>query len=252
MRFDLADNSGPDELRARLYGVYTTAQAGHPDPESQVPGFKRDIQPRLPTDRGARILDIGCGQGQYVRQLLALGYENTQGIDISPEQVQKARDSGLTQVSLGDYRQSLGVADLDLVIATDFLEHLTKAEALNALDRIKRALRAKGAVVLRVPNAVSPFAGAVRYADFTHELAFTPQSLRQLGVVAGFATVDIYACPPPVHGVMSAVRAGIWWVLDLAMKAALAAETGQLRGHVVTQNVVAVMRLNDRIDHRTT
>lgn len=239
----LADDLSLKGLRARLYGTYATSQVGRPDADSQVPGFERDIRPHLPVDRAAKILDIGCGQGQYVRQLLALGYENTRGIDVSPEQVQRACESGLTQVSLGDYRQSLGLADLDLAIATDFLEHLTRAETLEALDRIKRALRPGGAVILRVPNAASPFGGTLRYADFTHETSFTLQSLRQLGTVVGFATTEIHSCPPPAHGVMSAIRAGVWGVMELAFKAALAVETGQVRGHVVTQNVVAVMRL---------
>jgi SAM-dependent methyltransferase len=149
-------------------------------------------------------------------------------------------------VSLGDYRQGLGVGELDLAIATDFLEHLTKREVIEALDRIKRALRPGGAVIFRVPNAASPFGGSLRYADFTHETAFTPQSLRQLGAVASFEAVEIHSCPPPMHGVLSGIRAVVWGVTELAIKAALAAETGQLRGHVVTQNVVAVMRRGHR------
>ena len=167
---------------------------------------------------------------------------------MSPEQVQKAQASGLTQVSLGDYRESLGEAELDVVIATDFLEHLRRFEALQALDRIKRSLRPGGALILRVPNAGSPFGGTLRYGDLTHETSFTPRSLQQLGAVVGFPTVEIHACTPPIHGFKSALRAAIWWAVAAMMKMALIAETGQVRGHVVTQNIVAVMRLDGRRD----
>jgi|ERR1700682_5973312 len=238
----MPDESELDQLRDRLYSAYATTQAGVPDDASQTPGFKRDVQPYLPEVRRADILDLGCGQGHYVRLLLALGYEHTRGIDVSPEQVQTARASGLTQVSLGDYHEGLGVAALDVVIATDFLEHLNRFEGVQALDSIKRSLRPGGTLILRVPNAASPFSGTLRYGDLTHETSFTPQSLRQLGAATGFSSIEVHACPPPVHGVASGLRAVAWWTVSAVMKAALIAETGQVHGHVVTQNIVAVMR----------
>ncbi len=243
---DMPDESDLDQLRNRLYSAYATTHAGGSNLQSQAPGFNRDIRPHLPRDRRAQILDLGCGQGHYVRQLLSLGFEHTRGIDVSPEQVQRARASGLNQVSLGDYRESLGVADLDVVIATDFLEHLTRFEGLQALDRIKRSLRRGGALIVRVPNASSPFGGTLRYGDLTHETSFTPRSLRQLGAAAGFTTMEIHPCPPPSHGVKSALRAGVWWAMATMVKMALIVETGEVHGHVVTQNVVAVMRLGGR------
>jgi 2-polyprenyl-3-methyl-5-hydroxy-6-metoxy-1,4-benzoquinol methylase len=239
----LPDDLHLDQLRHRLYAAYASSHAGLVAMGSQVPGFRRDILPHLPRDRQVSILDLGCGQGHYLRQLLALGFEHARGIDVSPEQVQIAQASGLTQVSLGDYRDSLGEAELDVVIGTDVLEHFTKFEVLQAMDRIRRALRPGGILILRVPNAGSPFSGTLRYGDLTHETSFTERSLHQLGAATGFSTVQVYACAPPVHGVMSAVRACIWWVVSAMITVALVGETGQMRGHVTTQNIVAVMRI---------
>jgi 2-polyprenyl-3-methyl-5-hydroxy-6-metoxy-1,4-benzoquinol methylase len=254
--YRLPDEQGRRELRDRLYSEYSQTHAGAPSHESQMPGFDRDIRPHIPANRNLRILDIGCGQGHYVRRLLALGYEQTRGIDISPEQVAIAMASGLTQVAAGDYAEALQHADLDVVIATDFLEHLTVAESLEAVDKINRALKPGGLLIVRVPNGASPFAGGIRYADLTHQTMFTAQSLRQLGTNAGFRSVQIFPCPPPVHGAASALRAALWRLVSGGMKLALAAETGQLRGHVVTQNIVAVMRLgpngDQSLDHHGT
>lgn len=47
----------------------------------------------------------------------------------------------------------------DAVTATDFFEHLTKVEVLEALDRVYDSLRPSENVALRVPNAVNPFGG---------------------------------------------------------------------------------------------
>ena len=244
----MAEETELARLRQRLYETYATSHSGVSDPSSQAPGFDRDIRPHLPRDRQAEVLDLGCGQGHYVRRLLDLGFERTRGIDVSPEQVQKAHAAGLDQVSLGDYQSGLGTDELDVVIATDFFEHLTRFEALHALDRIKRSLRPGGMLILRVPNAASPFGGTLRYGDLTHETSFTPGSLRQLAAAAGFAGVETHACNPPVHGVMSAARAAMWWALSAGIKLVLMAETGQVRGHVVTQNVVAVMHAGTRRD----
>jgi hypothetical protein len=100
-------------------------------------------------------------------------------------------------------------------------------------------LRPGGILITRVP--VSPFAGNYLYGDIPRETALTPRSVRQLAAVTGFSTVEIYACNPPAHGSRSALRALLWRVVAGVMKAALIVGTGRLRGHMVTQNIVAVL-----------
>jgi hypothetical protein len=89
----------------------------------------------------------------------------------------------------------------------------------------------------RVPNAVSPLGGHIRYGDFTHESWFTARSIRQLAAAARFGSVSVQSCPPVAHSLVSSARAAIWKPLSGLFKIALAAETGVLRGHVVTQNL---------------
>jgi hypothetical protein len=93
-------------------------------------------------------------------------------------------------------------------------------------------------LVARVPNAVCPTGGHVRYGDFTHETWYTARSVRQLAGAAGFASVTVRACPPAVHGLVSAARAAAWEMPSGLFKLALAAESGTLRGHIVTQNLM--------------
>ena len=231
-----------DEFRSRLYEAYSTTHAGTANESAGEIAFRRSILPRLPIRREAAIVDLGCGQGRLVRQLLRHGYQNSRGIDISPEQVELAHAAGITQVELGDYREGFRSNSLDVVTATDFFEHLTKIEVLEALDRVYDSLRPGGILILRVPNSVSPFGGNYRYGDITHETSFTARSLSQLGAAARFENVESFASPPPIHGAKSFARAAVWKVVSGGMKLALAAETGAFRGHFVTQNIVAVMR----------
>ncbi len=184
------------------------------------------------------MLDIGCGSGQLVRCLLDDGYDAA-GIDVSPEQVTLARAAGVGQVHQGDYRVLLADARAEFaaVTATDLLEHMTKPEVLDTFDAVARALRPGGRFVARVPNAVSPFGGHIRYGDFTHETWYTALSVRQLAAAAGFSRVQVAGCPPPRHGAASAVRATLWKPVSGFLKLALAVETGAVRGHIVTQNL---------------
>jgi SAM-dependent methyltransferase len=231
-----------EDMRSRLYEAYASTHAGKADEVSAAIAFRQDVLPHLPLDKRAVVVDIGCGQGQLVRQLLLHGYEQAQGVDVSPEQVALAHRAGIREIRLGDYRTVLEDGSVDAVVATDFFEHLTKLEVLDALDHVHRALRSGGTCILRVPNAVSPFGGNFRHGDVTHETWFTARNLRQFGAAAGFARTDVYPCPPRVHGAKSAARAAAWKVASGAMKLVLAAETGVVRGHLVTQNIVGVLQ----------
>jgi hypothetical protein len=127
-----------------------------------------------------------------------------------------AHAAGLHQVRLGDFHSYLDAADATghAIIATDVLE----------------------VFIARVPNAVSPTGGHLMSGDITHRTWFTQRSIQQLAALAGFGSVRTFACPPVVHGLTSAVRAALWKPISGLTKLSLAAETGRLRGHIVTHH----------------
>ena len=229
---------GHQALRDRLYQAYASQHSGSDAGGAAAFIYQRDIRPMLPSPETGPVVDIGCGQGELVRLMTADGYD-ARGIDISPEQVAIARAAGLNQVQQGDYRDILGARNgqFAAVTATDVLEHLTKDEVLAAFDHVAAALAPNGVFVARVPNAVSPFGGNIRYGDFTHESWYTERSVRQLAAATGFASVMVLPCPPVAHGLVSAMRLVAWKNVSALCKLALAAETGSLRGHIVTQNL---------------
>lgn len=211
--------------------------------------YRRDIRPLLPLPSAGPVVDIGCGAGHLVGCLLDDGYQ-AEGIDVSPEQVAVAHAAGLHQVRQGDYADLLRArpGTLAAVTATDLLEHLTKPEVLDTLDLVAVALMPGGCFVARVPNAVSPLSGHIRHGDFTHESWYTARSVRQITATAGFGPVAVIGCPPPVHGLASALRVAAWKSVSGLLKFALAAETGMLRGHIVTQNLTFAARMPQAAD----
>ncbi len=240
-------------VRDRLYESYASQHSGQGSGDATAIIYRRDIRPLLPSPSAGPIIDIGCGSGQLVRCLLTDGYDAS-GIDISPEQVDLAHETGLVQVRHGDHRALLReyAGKVAAVTATDLLEHLTKPEVLATFDAVAAALAPGGRFVARVPNAVSPFGGHIRYGDFTHETSYTASSVRQLARAAGFSDVEVIDCPPAAHGLVSAVRATVWKPVSGMLKLALAAETGTVRGHIVTQNLTfAATTARPRHTHRS-
>src|SRR5262249_48963311 len=95
------------EPRRRLYDSYfaTYYGADHACPGQLSPSvrayFDQHLGRHLPADRGAAILDVGCGFGGLLMHLRDRGYTNVRGVDVSPEQVAMAHRLGLSSVTLG-------------------------------------------------------------------------------------------------------------------------------------------------------
>lgn len=229
--------------RRRLYARYVTTH-GTGGVDGGIIWARRHVLSRLPPSHEASIVDIGCGAGEVVDLVRAAGYPNTCGIDVSEEQVALAHERGIEGVELADLREHLSSKQdgYDVIIALDVLEHFGPGEVLELLDLIAAALKPGGLVLVRTPNAVSPFFGRYRYGDLTHGLVFTVRSLRQALGSSGFEHMEFSAVEPVPHGPLSTARFVLWQLIAGLFKLCLAVETGQLRGHVVTQNIVVTAR----------
>jgi cyclopropane fatty-acyl-phospholipid synthase-like methyltransferase len=172
------------------------------------------------------------------------GYHQTTGVDVSGQQVALAHKLGISGVRQGDLMAILGAtpaASLDAIVAFDVIEHFTKDELIDLVDAVHAALKPGGRWIIHAPNANSPFFGAVRYGDFTHEQAFTPSSLLQLLTASDFARCSFSECAPRIYGVKSFARVVIWRLVRFGFKLAQAAETGDAgRNAILTRNLYAV------------
>jgi 2-polyprenyl-3-methyl-5-hydroxy-6-metoxy-1,4-benzoquinol methylase len=237
------------KVRDRLYGRYRSNQTAiSPDDErrQRAPYLKRLISNHFPAHKEARILDLGCGSGTLLYFLRAAGYKNISGIDTSPEQIEQARQLGIANVSHADVFTFLKTAadgSYDTVVSFDIIEHLTKPELLQFADEVYRSLAPGGVWIIHVPNAEGFLGSRVRYADLTHEQAFTPASVEQLARVAGFRSSECFEDAPVAHGLKSMARLLIWKVGRGLLRLFLMAETGDTgRNAIFSQNLLALAR----------
>ncbi|HKP62019.1 MAG TPA: class I SAM-dependent methyltransferase [Polyangiales bacterium] len=235
--------------RSRMYARYRSLMGRDASvpvalgDSSRRPFYDRLVRAYLPKDKSAAVLELACGDGGLLRCLAAHGYGDALGVDLSPEQVARARAAGTTRVEQADVftaLERLPESSKDVVIAIDLLEHLDKEEVMKLLDEVHRVLRPGGRLVMHTVNAESPFFGRVRYGDFTHRNAFTKLSIAQVCLAAQFARTECHEDPPTVHGLKSAVRWGLWQATRTVLRTALVAETGSLENPILSQNLLAV------------
>jgi len=98
-----------------------------------------------------RVLDIGCGGGQFMLALEELGW-SVSGVDINPRAVALARERGL-DVRLGTIADAVRPRDgFDAVVALHALEYF--ARPLAALDAAAASVRPGGVLALETPNVL--------------------------------------------------------------------------------------------------
>lgn len=138
--------------------------------------------------RGQRLLDVGCGNGGFLRVARTFGYAAA-GIEFDPRAAQVARQQGF-DVFEGDVAQArVPAGSLDQVTLRHVIEHLYRP--VEALRHMHAWLRPGGRIWLQTPNVDSR--GAQRYgADWRglepprHLVLFNPASLRRALERAGF------------------------------------------------------------------
>ena len=165
--------------------------------ENTAKDYECDYGKLLPSNKTAKILDIGCGAGHLLYYLDKKGYKNYKGIDVSPEQVEFVKANITEKVELTDAFEYLKDVkeEYDVIVGNDIIEHITKRRSILFMDLIYTALKPNGMCLLKTGNMSAPFALSLRYIDITHETGFTKESLVQLFKVANFQRVEIYPKP---------------------------------------------------------
>lgn len=153
--------------------------------------LERTALKMFPKTPGLKVLDYGCGSGHFLHVLKEMGCDVT-GVDISPNAVQKARESGVTAV-VGNAETKEGFKNLaeiyDVIIMLDVLEHTF--DPAMVLTNLAELLRSGGCIIASVPNIgcvvgrATILAGRFPSAqcglfDFGHIRWFTKSSLMRL------------------------------------------------------------------------
>ena len=139
-----------------------------------------------------RMLDVGCGNGRYLRRMNSLGWQ-CEGVEFNATAVKVCRQAGLN-VFHGELKDAqLADACFDLVTARQLIEHLPDPAGFVA--EITRILKPGGRFVLITPNNLSwgkKLFGKRWFANEVprHLVLFNPASLAMLVTQYGYRLVD--------------------------------------------------------------
>lgn len=160
--------------------------------EDYFRGSESEIRERqrayLPLMEGRRVLDIGCGRGEFLEVLRDAGIEAV-GIDLDPAMVQRCRNKGL-QVEQNDavsYLAGLAPGALGAIFAGQVIEHLSYDDLIALLQTSLSRVEPGGVLVMETVNPHAPQALKHFWIDPTHRNPLFPEVVLALCRLSGFA-----------------------------------------------------------------
>jgi SAM-dependent methyltransferase len=131
--------------------------------------------------RDARVLDLGAGYCSFAN---AVDAAERHALDVHAGFAAFAEPGVRTHVGRCDDLGAFADGSLDVVFASNLLEHLAGEELEATLREVRRVLRTGGRLILLQPN----FRYCVReyFDDYTHRTIFTHVSLADLLAARGF------------------------------------------------------------------
>jgi len=173
-----------------------------------------------------RLLEIGCGAGEYLCQVRALGWE-VEGVEYNAAAAARAREQYGLPVRTGDAAEvELPAGAFDVVVLRMVLEHLPSP--IDSLRRLHGLLRPGGSLIVVVPNFGAAerhlFGSAAYFLHMpTHLSHFTPGTLDRALEETGFTPVRrlCYSAANDFLGSWRNLKTARGWSLDGAAGRAL-------------------------------
>lgn len=166
-----------------------------------------ELRALLPPYRdGGRIVDVGCGNGDFLLKMKVLGWE-VFGIETDPRAAEIAASRGILVTTVPLEKAGLPENWADAVTMNHVLEHLY--DPLSSLRECRRILKKGGRLALYTPNALSLghefFGRSWRGLEPPRHLhIFSPKALRLALAAAGFTNVTVKTSSRNAGGIYDA------------------------------------------------
>jgi SAM-dependent methyltransferase len=160
----------------------------------------------------ARVLEIGCGFGQFLSVLRERGFSNLLGADPSPGCARAAMQYyGVPVIDRTIFSIEPPDTPYDFLILTGVMEHIRDLD--RTIERFHELLSPTGRVYLEVPDASRLNANSdAPFQEFSveHINYFSPASLNNLMSKRGFRTVTSGRALRPLHEVFIPTAYGLY------------------------------------------
>jgi len=144
--------------------------------------------------RGKRVVEIGCGKGEFLVALAAQGIGHGTGIDpgVHPERIEPGRGSERLTWVQGFFPADLPDLDADAVVCRHTLEHVPDVAGFMRLVRAALGDRVDTVVLFELPDVLRVLReGAFWDVYYEHCSYFSAGSLARLFRRSGFEVLDV-------------------------------------------------------------
>lgn len=154
-----------------------------------------------------RLLEVGCGNGNQLAQMHALGWK-VEGQEVDPKAAEHARNAHGLPVHLGALEEiAFPDATFDVIIMSHVIEHVYDPIAL--LTECYRILKPNGVLLIFTPNIESHGHRRFKSCWFAldpprHLYLFSRSSLHACAKRAGYGSIKIWTTPAYTPGIFLA------------------------------------------------
>ena len=183
--------------------------------------YEDNYRPFLPEDRDAPILDLGCGQGDFVRYLSELGYRHVTAVDRDPQAIAALSNvPGTTAVESDAGTMAKRPIQWDLIVAKQMIYYFDRREAPDFLRALARALAPDGRLIVEIFNGALLSSRFTELKDPGILTAYTENGLQRLLEQSGFVVEHLSGVKLRRRGFRGAIYAmaqAAWFSLYRAM-----------------------------------
>lgn len=188
--------------------VYSETELEHKKLEATL-AIKAINDHILPYNKSASLLELGCGEGFFLKQVSEETKWCAKGIDFSKFGVSKWNPDMIDKCEFGDVdiytSQYIAEGQLfDVCVLRNILEHVIDPK--NLLSKIKKLLQKNGFILITVPNDYSPIQmAALSNGNINKDYWFMPpdhlhyfnvRNLCEFVENIGFRVVDMFSSFP--------------------------------------------------------
>ncbi|OHE10575.1 MAG: hypothetical protein A2513_06870 [Sulfurimonas sp. RIFOXYD12_FULL_33_39] len=141
-----------------------------------------------------KVLDVGCGRGEWLELLKENDYINLKGVDLNRIMIENSKKLGLDVLESDaiDYLSNQEDDSLSVITGFHIIEHLSFEVLMKLFQESYRVLQKGGMVIFETPNPENIAVGAFSfYTDPTHKNPLVPDTAKFLLEYNYFKDVEI-------------------------------------------------------------
>ena len=232
-----------EDFRKTIYASYKSARdAPLPTPEEyKIASFNYSeyFKGMLPKDKEAHCLELGCGEGGLLYFLKEQGYRHITGVDVSGEQIERAKNvhRDVVQKDISEYLDQSEDEKYDIIFLIHVIEHFYVSEGIELLEKIFTKLKPGGRIMLQLPCADGPMSTSSLYIDPTHVAHYTAWAFQHVLGMIGFQNIQVRPARPVGRTIKGKIRKLLWLGIEIVFKMYDLIEIGTCAGRTYTRSM---------------